>query len=75
MKLLNLTLPEALDLVKGLDMEVKQLRADLIKICWYMRGGISMDEAFALTVDDREIIADIVKENFEITKKTGMPFF
>lgn len=40
-----------------------------------MRGGITIDDAFALSVEDREIIADIVKENLEITKKSGMPFF
>lgn len=51
------------------------MRADLIKICWYMRGGVTMDEAFALSFEDREIIADIIKENLEVTKKTGMPFF
>lgn len=40
-----------------------------------MRGGITMDDAFALTVEDREIIADIIKENLETTKKSGLPFF
>ena len=46
-----------------------------MKICWYMRGGISLDEAFALTYADKEIISSIIKENLETTKKSGLPFF
>lgn len=40
-----------------------------------MRGGITLDEAFGLTYEDREIISELVKENLELTKKSGMPFF
>lgn len=40
-----------------------------------MRGGITLDEAFALSIEDRELIADLIKENLETTKKTQMPFF
>jgi len=64
-----------LRVVEGLDKEVKAIRTDLIKITWYMRGGITLDEAFTLSVEDREIIADIIKDNLETTKKSGLPFF
>jgi hypothetical protein len=40
-----------------------------------MRGGISLDDAYTLSIEDRELIADIVKENLETTKKSGLPFF
>ena len=40
-----------------------------------MRGGITIDEAFGLSYDDRRIIASIVEENLEITKESGLPFF
>ncbi len=40
-----------------------------------MRGGITLDDAFALTVEDREIISEIIKDNLETTKKSGLPFF
>jgi hypothetical protein len=42
---------------------------------WYMRGSISLDEAFMLSAEDRALIGDIIKENMETTKKSGMPFF
>lgn len=40
-----------------------------------MRGGLSLDDAFALTHEDRKIIADLIKDNLETTKKSGLPFF
>ena len=40
-----------------------------------MRGGISYNEAHYLSPSEREMIADIIKENLETTKKTKMPFF
>jgi hypothetical protein len=47
----------------------------LFKLMWYMRGSMTMNEAFALSLEDRKIINDIIKENLETTKKTQMPFF
>jgi hypothetical protein len=40
-----------------------------------MRGGISYNDAMLLSVEDRKIIGEIVKENLETAKKSGMPFF
>lgn len=40
-----------------------------------MRGGINIDDAWALSQEDREIIGEIVKENMETTKNSGLPFF
>jgi len=40
-----------------------------------MRGALTVDDAYATCIEDREILADIVKENMETTKKTGLPFF
>ena len=40
-----------------------------------MRGAVTLSEGFELTYEDRSIISDIVKENMETTKKSGLPFF
>jgi len=37
--------------------------------------GLSYSEAMNLSWEDREIVNEIVKENFETTKKTGLNFF
>jgi hypothetical protein len=68
-------LREILQEVEVLDKESKALKTDLLKICWYMRGGVTIDEAYALSQEDRQIIGEIIKENLEATKKSGLPFF
>ena len=69
------TLPEILQEVNVLDNPSKQLTADIIRLAWYMRGGLTLDEAFNTTYEDREIMSTIVKENLDTTKKSGLPFF
>jgi hypothetical protein len=66
---------EVLKEVDNLEKESKSLKLDLMKMCWYMRGGVSYEEAFYMCVEDREIISTVIKENLETTKKSGLPFF
>lgn len=40
-----------------------------------MRGGITLDQAMQLSYQDRESIAELIKNNLETTKKSGLPFF
>ena len=40
-----------------------------------MRGGVTYDEAMQMSQNERQILNDIVKENLETTKKSGLPFF
>jgi len=40
-----------------------------------MRGGIQINDAYDLDRDDREIISNLIKENMESAKKSGMPFW
>ena len=58
-----------------MESETKMLRHELFKICWYMRGGVTYQESLVMSMEDRRIIADIIKENLETAKKTGQPFF
>lgn len=46
-----------------------------MRICWWMRGSISISEAYYLDQTDRTIISDLVKENLETSKKSGQPFW
>lgn len=43
-------------------------------MCWYMRG-LSYNEAMMMSYEERELIGEIIKENLETTKKSGLPFF
>lgn len=39
-----------------------------------MRGGVSVSELlFSLTREDRLIMNEIIKENIELTKNSGLP--
>ena len=40
-----------------------------------MRGGVTLDEMYAVGPEDREVFSKLVKENLETAKKTSMPFF
>lgn len=42
---------------------------------WYMRGGLTYDLAMALSMTERELINDLIKEHLETTKKSGLPFY
>ena len=40
-----------------------------------MRGGITYNDAMLMSLEDRKIINEIIKDNLETSKKSGMPFF
>ncbi len=61
--------------VKEYEKDTKALKEELIKICWFMRGGITLTEAFLLTMDDRVLVEELIEENLKITKDSGLPFF
>ena len=51
------------------------IEKQVFEICWYMRGGVTLNEAYNLSPGEREIVSALVKENLETTKKSGQPFF
>ena len=67
-------MPEILQFSKSLDKEARDIKKDVLNMCWYMRG-LSYSEGMNLTWEDRDIVGEIIKENLETTKKTGLPFF
>jgi hypothetical protein len=36
---------------------------------------MSYSEAAMLSAEERELVSEIIKDNFETTKKTNLPFF
>jgi hypothetical protein len=57
-----------------MDKEARDIKKEVLKMCWYMRG-LSYSEGMNLSFEEREIIGEIIKENLETTKKTGLNFF
>ena len=66
----------AAEIVKKQESYQKQLDAvhkNLLQLSWYMRGGVSISEIQEMPVSHLKHINDIVSENFEMSKKAGVP--
>jgi hypothetical protein len=62
-------------LLESMGKEISAIKANTLKLCWYMRGGITYEDAMHMGYKERNFINDLVKENLETTKKSGLPFF
>jgi hypothetical protein len=58
-----------------MEQETSGIRREVLKLCWYMRGGVTYGEAMQMSQQEREAMGDIAKDNLETTKKSRMPFF
>ncbi len=75
LRLLTSSPERIVKIVEQNEKEIRAIREDVLKMCWYMRGGLTYEEALNLSWQEREIIGGIIKDNFETTKKTGLPHF
>ena len=71
----TLSIPEILAESKALDDQARQIKLEAMRSVWYMRGGLSFAEAMNLSWDERELVLEIVKDNMDVTKSSGLPFF
>lgn len=62
-------------LIQSYEKEARAFKDEALKMSWFMRGGISYDDAMMLSQAERELIGQLIKENIEITKKSGLNFF
>jgi hypothetical protein len=74
-RLSTLSIPEILAESKALDDQARQIKLEAMRSVWYMRGGLSFAEAMNLSWDERELVLEIVKDNMDVTKSSGLPFF
>lgn len=58
-----------------MDKEAANIKNEIIKMCWFMRGGITYNEAMNLSHSERVMISELIKDNLETTKKSGLPFY
>ena len=52
--------------------EQKQMRYLTAQIIWHMRGGLSRQEAWTLSAEERKDIIALIEERREVTEKTGL---
>lgn len=66
---------QIVELVEEMEKEVTEIKQEAIRMTWYMRGGLTYDQALRLSLEERTIINNVIKDNLETTKKSGLPFF
>ena len=62
-------------LVDQMEKETVDIRREALQMSWYMRGGITYNQALSLSVNERGLISELIKDHLETTKKSGLPFF
>jgi hypothetical protein len=53
--------------------ETDSLRKLATTIMWHMRGSLSREEVWTLSVEERKDIVASIAERKELTEKTGLP--
>lgn len=62
-------------MVDKMDQEANAIRAQSLKMSWFMRGGATYEDVLQMSHSERELIGDLIKENIETTNKTKLPWF
>jgi hypothetical protein len=61
-------------LISRFENQIKQIKHEIFRISWYMRGGVSSTDLFYLySYEDREILANIIDENLKASQEAGLP--
>ena len=58
-----------------MDTEAADIRREAVRMSWYMRGGMTYEQILNLSWEERVQINELIKDNLETTKKSGLPFF
>lgn len=62
-------------MVEDMEKETEAIKEESLKMAWYMRGGLSYEQALNLGSAERQFVGNLIKDNLETTKKSGLPFF
>ena len=58
-----------------MEKESRAIKDEAIRMMWWMRGGLSYEDALMLSITEKEIINELIKDNMKSTKDSGLPFF
>jgi hypothetical protein len=62
-------------LIDNMEKESNEIKKSALKLSWFMRGGASYEDILNMSEMERTSIVELVEENLETTKKSGMAFF
>lgn len=72
---MTLTDEEIVNFLNDYDRETKAIKKDALKLSWFMRGGVTYDDIMYMSTSEREWLGELIKDNLEVTKKSGLPYF
>lgn len=72
---MNLDLDGIEKLLESMEKEARAIRDEALRMVWWMRGGLSYEDAMSLGQIEKELIGEIIKDNMKATKDSGLPFF
>jgi len=59
----------------GMESETNAIKENAIRMAWHMRGGASYEDILNMSAEERKAITKLMEDNYETTKKSGLPFF
>lgn len=62
-------------MVDTMEKEANDIRANCLKMSWYMRGGSTYEDVLNMSFQERKLINSLIKENMETTQKSKLPHF
>ena len=58
-----------------MEKETLGIKDNAIRMAWHMRGGVTYEDILNMSTDERNAISKLMEDNYETTKKSGLPFF
>jgi hypothetical protein len=58
-----------------MEKEANDLKAQCLKMSWHLRGGGTYEDVLNMSFNERNMIAELIKNNLETTQKSKLPFF
>jgi hypothetical protein len=62
-------------LFDNMEKECIAIKKAAFSYSWYMRGGVSYEDALNMPSEERKLINELIESNLDTTKKTQLPFF
>ncbi len=58
-----------------MEKETVGIKENAIRMAWHMRGGVTYEDILNMSTGERNAISKLMEDNYETTKKSGLPFF
>jgi hypothetical protein len=58
-----------------MEKETLGIKENAIRMSWHMRGGVTYEDILNMSMHERNAISKLMEDNYETTKKSGLPFF